>query len=178
MSKRKQYFDENGEVLIHRDKRRPDESSSALGAIIGRVGPHEIAMMDIDACFHKKHMPDETQLLRIVEHKTPRAKLSREQDDTLEILDHLLLDAVNNPPSWLSKRLHPSSRVYIIRGDIKAETEQEEVFFKGPQVITLLDGKGGVTLASMEDMNDWLCACSASTRNWTPRKRRPGIRPL
>lgn len=109
-----------GEDLIHRDNRRHWESASAFGQIVWLRGPVRLTTGDIDhyaAVFHR----DKPDLLRIIEHKTPRQTLSRVQWKVLRTLA-LALDSLP---------LDPRSGVYIVRGEIGRCGDS--INFRGPQ---------------------------------------------
>lgn len=146
-----------GEELIHRDHRKYWESSSSLGQIMRNYGPKEIALSDIDAALWKKAY----NCLRFFEHKQPNAEFGDQQCKLLRTLQNIINFAVKHD------LLDARSGVYIIRGDLHGSNHgRREVDFRGPQVVSSLDGPTILTAKTHRELNDWI-NCD---KYWTRRK--------
>jgi len=124
-----------GEEMIHRDHRQSYESASALGQIVGREGPVNISVTDIDLVA-RKGLQNGAQLLRIIEQKQPKHQLRRPQRETLKLLDACIGHCVHCEAAKdlvLDKR----SGLYLMVGHIDGETSgRRTTRFNGPQIVT------------------------------------------
>ena len=111
-----------GEDLIHRDNRKGWESASAFGQVVWLRGPVKLTTGDIDQ-YAAVFRHDGADLLRIIEHKTPRQTLSRVQWKVLRTLA-LALDALP---------LDDRSGVYVVRGEVGSRGDS--IGFRGPQEV-------------------------------------------
>ena len=116
--------------MIHRDNRRGYESASALGQIVSRDGPRTFTVGDVDL-YVVKFLGAQV-LLRLLEHKQPTAALKPMQRAALQLLDACIATAIAHPLA--PKPLHPASGVYLIRGEVGAETSgRRATCLAGPQ---------------------------------------------
>jgi hypothetical protein len=123
-----------GEELIHRDHRKGYESASALGQIVGREGPVNLSVADIDLAT-RKLLPDGRVLLWLLEQKQPEHKLGSSQGRILYLLDDCV-DHCTTCPGAADLRLHPSSGLLFVRGHIAGSMKgRHETRFDGPQTI-------------------------------------------
>lgn len=124
-----------GEELIHRDHRKPYESSSGFGQIIHRdYGRGAFAFADVDLVLYRRPPTFGSlagpPLLVILEHKEATAEIGWSQGEILRCLATVIHMSI------LEHRLAPSSGVYVVRGRIGArENGRRETFFDGPQQI-------------------------------------------
>lgn len=149
-----------GQELIHRDHRQHYESASALGQILHREGPGQMAIGDIDLYCLKKAK----RTLRLLEHKQPDQQLGGQQSGALWMLDRCI--------NFAAKQfgLSSDSGVYIIQGalDVATESNKAKVDFAGQQLVKRLDGTTALSPANRKELYDWL-NCGP---DWTPRQNR------
>ena len=129
-----------GEELIHRDHRKPWESSSGLGQIISRDGPRgRCSSADLDQVWYQGDVDQERRsLLRLIEHKEPSARIKGGQQHILALLAAIIDFALHAPDAPV--RLTPSSGVFVVRGRIDAETQgHRKTVMHGPQGIWRVD---------------------------------------
>lgn len=120
------------EEMIHRDHRGPKESASALGQIVGREGPVNLAVTDLDLVA-RKGLKDGMQLLRLIEQKQPDHTLRPAQEKTLRLIDRAILHCIQCPDAQ-GLRLDHRSGLYLLRGHIAGETlGNRRTQFAGPQ---------------------------------------------
>lgn len=122
---------ECGQEMIHRDNRRSYESASGFGQIVHRDGPRTFTVGDVDLYVRKWF--GSTTLLRLIEHKQPGQLIKPQQGRTLQDLDDLFALAIDQPTARL--RLDSRSGVYIMRGDIFAESNGRRATRLGPQQV-------------------------------------------
>jgi hypothetical protein len=123
-----------GEALVHRDNRKPWESSSGLGQIIWREGPAKMSFADIDGVAYKT-LANGKILYRVLEQKQPGSRLGKQQLEILKLMDDMI--------QLYKKRtqvLHEGSGVFIVRCEVLGETEgrRKAVINKTPFHVTRL----------------------------------------
>lgn len=123
--------------MIHRDHRRGYESASALGQIVGREGPLNLSVTDLDLVT-RKGLRDGNQLLRLIEQKQPGHSFKGPQETTVRLLDECIHHCTLCPDAQ-ELRLDHRSGLYLVRGLIAgATTGHRETRFEGTQRIIRL----------------------------------------
>jgi len=137
-----------GEVLIHRDHRQATESSSSLGQIVGRDGPVNLSVMDLDLV-SRKGLKDGLQLLRLIEQKQPSHVFRPVQHRTHQLLDACLAHC-GRCEGAADLALDPRSGVLLLRGHIVGDPTGEPRFV-GPQELEPLRPGGETHLLSSQE---------------------------
>jgi hypothetical protein len=122
------------EELIHRDHRKAYESASALGQIVGREGPLNLSVTDVDLASWKR-LRNGAQLLYFVEQKNPGHELRSGQQHILRLWDHCIEHCIACPDA-AHLQLDRRSGLILVRGHIASATEKRrETCFRGPQTV-------------------------------------------
>jgi len=139
-----------GEVLIHRDHRQATESSSSLGHIVGRDGPVNLSVMDLDLV-SRKGLKDGRQLLYLIEQKQPSHVFRPVQHRTHQLLDACLAHC-GRCEGAAHLALDSRSGVLLLLGHIVGDPTDGEPRFTGPQELEpLRPGAGTQILLSPEE---------------------------
>jgi hypothetical protein len=137
------------EEMIHRDHRRPWESSSSLGQVVRRIVTEpDVTFMDIDLFNYKRSL----RLVRGIEHKQADSRADKfGQSEALGILARAL-DLLVEIDGYDER-----SGVYLIRGDIRGATESHrKVEVAGPQVVRRIGSANGeVVISTRDQFHDW-----------------------
>ena len=149
-----------GEEMIHRDNRRPHESSSAFGQIVHREGPSAVAFGDVDSYAEKWF--GSASVLRVIEHKQPKQRLGDAQRTVLTHLDEAIRHAVTCERSTV--KLLDGSGVFLIRGRVGPNKDRVPDFL-GPQTITRITGEVIEAPRTRASLWNWL-NCG---KDWKPR---------
>jgi hypothetical protein len=172
------------EELIHRDNRKPWESSSPLGQLLYREGPQWMTGGDIDHFTYlriKGEKGKERVLLRLVEHKQPQQSFQfddegkeRPQYRALQEFSLALEEAVKARPDHFDNR----SGVFLLQGPIGSNPEGlRETRLGGPQTLSKFF-RGRLRFAKLledkEELFRWLEALRPGQK---PGKRRNGWLP-
>jgi hypothetical protein len=130
-----------GEEFIHRDHRKIDESSSALGQIIHREGPSKLTIVDIDIV-SLKWLESKKILFRLIEQKQPNHGLKPGQKAILKIFDNMISHCIICEATR-DLQLDDRSGAYLMSGLIEADdnSPMKEPIFKEPQKIKKLDNR-------------------------------------
>jgi len=145
--------------MIHRDHRKRYEASSALNQIFSREGPVELTVGDIDTYVAKWF--DDLCLLRIIEHKLPNQPIKPMQAKVLLLLSELIHHAVAHDLFGLA----PGSGVFIMRGNVAAETEgRRKVDFEGRQTVMDISGHPVLEADRHDSIWNWCCAQTPYTK--------------
>lgn len=164
--------------LIHRDNRHGHESSSGFGQIVHRELPRDFTFGDLDGVVRVwLGQLDGRTLLRLIEHKQPGMKFEEAQKRFLRDLARVLEHAIACEASPF--KLHPESGLFVIYGEIKAESNgRRKTFLAGPQRIYRIESFGmtcrqhqvAVT-RSHEELHRWLTAgCGKTPPSWWPAR--------
>jgi hypothetical protein len=160
------HFCNCGEELIHRDHRKPWESASAFGQIVWRDGPARLTTGDVDHYAAVLDLPD-GDLLRLIEHKQPDQSLKEMQGKVLLLVGSMIEHAVGCP--LYDRRLDPRSGVFVVRGEITAESDgMRRTFFAGPQFVSKASTDGFTDVGELSD--------GERIFRWLEGTRRPGPR--
>lgn len=139
-------------ALIHRDRKKPWESSSGFGQVVSLRGPRDLTTGDIDH-YARKWLKDRT-LLRLIEHTWPDAPDKIQQRRTLADISAIVRHAVHCPNAPLA--LDDRSGVFLLAGEIAGGSAPT----LGPHELFSVKDDGGIarvtTLATQEDVFDWL----------------------
>lgn len=129
------------EEMIHRDHRKFYESASALGQIIWREGPDRLSVTDLDVV-SRKGLPNGLQLLRGIEQKQPGHKFEDAQEQTLRLLDSVIVHA-GLCPAAVELHVDPRSGIYVIRGEVAAAADwpRQTMFCGTQQIVKLATGE-------------------------------------
>lgn len=150
----RQFCKNCGQELIHRDRRKAYESSSALGQVLWRCGPSQIGVADIDAITEYTQI-DKQVRLRVIEHKQPDHKFDWSQKQILNRLAEIFLCAINNPAS-LSFKLSEFSGVYVLKCRAEAkDTPLKETGLLGEVVIEKLGPNGNVRTKKLKNESEF-----------------------
>jgi hypothetical protein len=123
-----------GEELIHRDHRKAYESASALGQIVGREGPVNVSVTDLDLV-SRKGLRNGEQLVRFVEQKQPAHTLRTGQEVTLRLID-ACFDHCSHCPGATDLHIDRRSGLILVRGHIAGSTTaRRETRFDGAQTV-------------------------------------------
>lgn len=155
MTCQRQFCNGCGRELIHRDRKKPWESSSGLGQVISRSGPRDVSTGDIDH-YVRKWLPPVT-LFRIVEHSWPDASEKTQQQRALKDLSAILAHAVECPESPI--KLDARSGVFLLKGEIRVVGKAKRTEL-GPQHLSRILQDGTVELLAVletqAEVFDWL----------------------